>query len=127
SDDEWYKAAYHKNDGVTANYWDYATGSNTIPVSVESGTQDGTAVFDLVPGVPAAVSEAGGLSPYGTRGQNGKAWEWMESAFDNINNSDREERTIRGGWANNPESTLRSSRRDGVSATLGTTAFGFRV
>jgi formylglycine-generating enzyme required for sulfatase activity len=25
TEDEWYKAAYHKNDGVTANYWKYAT------------------------------------------------------------------------------------------------------
>ena len=26
TEDEWYKAAYHKNDGVTGNYFDYATG-----------------------------------------------------------------------------------------------------
>ena len=25
SEDEWYKAAFHKNDGVMANYWLYAT------------------------------------------------------------------------------------------------------
>ncbi|MBE3123527.1 MAG: SUMF1/EgtB/PvdO family nonheme iron enzyme, partial [Planctomycetes bacterium] len=31
SGDEWYKAAYHKNDGVTGNYWDYPTGSDTAP------------------------------------------------------------------------------------------------
>lgn len=31
SEDEWYKSAYHKNDGVTANYWDYPTGTNGIP------------------------------------------------------------------------------------------------
>ncbi|MGD2110789.1 MAG: SUMF1/EgtB/PvdO family nonheme iron enzyme, partial [Phycisphaerae bacterium] len=33
SEDEWYKAAYHYNDGVTGNYWDYPTGSNTAPTS----------------------------------------------------------------------------------------------
>ena len=27
TEDEWYKAAYHKNDGVTGNYWDYPTAS----------------------------------------------------------------------------------------------------
>jgi hypothetical protein len=41
SEDEWYKAAYHKNDGITANYWDYATGSNTAPVPVAGGTERG--------------------------------------------------------------------------------------
>ena len=29
TEDEWYKVAYHKNDGVTGNYGDYPTGSNT--------------------------------------------------------------------------------------------------
>jgi formylglycine-generating enzyme required for sulfatase activity len=28
SEDEWYKAAYHKNDGVTGNYWNYPTQSD---------------------------------------------------------------------------------------------------
>ena len=31
SEDEWYKAAYHKNDGVTGNYFDYPTGSDATP------------------------------------------------------------------------------------------------
>ena len=25
TENEWYKAAYHKNDGVTGNYFDYPT------------------------------------------------------------------------------------------------------
>ncbi len=29
--DEWYKAAYHQNDGATANYWLYPTASDTAP------------------------------------------------------------------------------------------------
>ena len=33
TEDEWYKAAYHKNDGVTGNYWDYPTASNTAPIN----------------------------------------------------------------------------------------------
>jgi len=36
SEGEWYKAAYHKDDGVTNNYWLYPTQSNTRPFSVES-------------------------------------------------------------------------------------------
>ncbi|MEO2045327.1 MAG: SUMF1/EgtB/PvdO family nonheme iron enzyme, partial [Pirellulales bacterium] len=31
SENEWYKAAYHKNDGVTGNYWDYPTAIDTMP------------------------------------------------------------------------------------------------
>jgi formylglycine-generating enzyme required for sulfatase activity len=33
SEDEWYKAAYHKNDGATGNYWDYPTSTNATPYS----------------------------------------------------------------------------------------------
>lgn len=29
--DEWYKAAYHKNDGVTGNYWNYPTATDARP------------------------------------------------------------------------------------------------
>jgi formylglycine-generating enzyme required for sulfatase activity len=28
TENEWYKAAYHKNDGVTGNYWNYPTSNN---------------------------------------------------------------------------------------------------
>jgi len=31
SEDEWYKAAYHKNDGVTSTYWDYPTSTDSVP------------------------------------------------------------------------------------------------
>ena len=33
SEDEWYKAAYHKNDGITGNYWDHPTSTDAIPFS----------------------------------------------------------------------------------------------
>jgi len=33
SHDEWFKAAYHKNDGVTGNYFYYPTGSDTDPTA----------------------------------------------------------------------------------------------
>jgi len=40
--DEWYKAAFYDPSGV---YFDYATGSNTEPTAVASGTTAGTAVW----------------------------------------------------------------------------------
>ncbi|MCI0333312.1 MAG: formylglycine-generating enzyme family protein [Planctomycetes bacterium] len=32
SEDEWYKAAYHKNDGTTGNYWDFPTSTDFVPL-----------------------------------------------------------------------------------------------
>jgi formylglycine-generating enzyme len=128
SEDEWYKAAYHKNDGVTANYWDYATGSNSIPGAVASGTTAGTAVYDqpFAQG-PADVNNDGGLSAYGTMGQNGNVWEWNESAYDGLNNSSSANRLIRGGYWGSYESRLRSSFRDFYSPTDSENVVGFRV
>jgi formylglycine-generating enzyme required for sulfatase activity len=127
SEDEWYKAAYHKNDGVTANYWDYATGSNSIPTAVASGTTAGTAVYNGVAGSPAAVNNAGGLSAYGTMGQNGNVWEWQESAFDGINNSSSENRAFRGGDWFLSEDFLSSSFRGDLAPTVEGSGLGFRV
>ena len=33
TEDEWYKSAYHKNDGVTGNYWDFPTSTDVTPLS----------------------------------------------------------------------------------------------
>ena len=33
TENEWYKAAHHKNDGSTGNYWDYPTSSDIRPYS----------------------------------------------------------------------------------------------
>ena len=127
SENEWYKAAYHKNDGVTANYWDYATGSNTIPTAVASGTGAGTAIFNSATSVPAEVAISGGLSAYGTRGQNGNVWEWQESAFDGINNFSSEGRAIRGGGWSNTEDFLRASVRFNIPPANSSVSVGFRV
>jgi len=131
SEDEWYKAAYHKNDGVTANYWDYATGSNTIPTAVTGGTVNGTAVFSgnsVHPSSPALVTNSGGLSAYGTMGQNGNVWEWNESAFTAPNDSSSENRVLHGGSWINTEFHLRSSDHlSGGSPTYEFDLIGFRV
>jgi formylglycine-generating enzyme len=132
SEDEWYKAAYHKNDGVTANYWDYATGSNSAPIqALTDGTLAGSAVYNGVeagvPADPADVNLAGGLSAYGTMGQNGNVWEWQESAMDGINNSSTENRPARGGIWGNTEDTLRSSARFATPPSFSSNTVGFRV
>lgn len=128
SEDEWYKAAYHQNTGVNADYWDYATGSNTIPTAVVDGTGAGTAVYNHgMTGSPAAVNNVGGESAYGTMGQNGNVWEFLETAYDGTNDSPSEGRTLRGGDYFLPESYLRSSERLNSSPASATYDVGFRV
>ncbi|MEX1117860.1 MAG: SUMF1/EgtB/PvdO family nonheme iron enzyme, partial [Terrimicrobiaceae bacterium] len=132
SEDEWYKAAYHQNTGVNANYWDYATGSNTAPTQeLTGGTTPGSAVYDGaaagIPADPADVTQAGGLSPYGTMGQNGNVFEWNESAFDGNNNVNTADRGIRGGDWFITEDFLRSSSRANNTPTVESSLVGFRV
>jgi len=95
SENEWYKAAYYNPGG--SNYFLYPTASSSVPTAVASGTTSGTAVYNGVASVPAAVTNAGGSSPYGTMGQGGNVWEWNESAFAGTNSSSSEARTMRGG------------------------------
>ena len=133
SENEYYKAAYYDpNKAVVAGYWLYATGSNTIPTAVASGTTAGTAVYGGGTVVaPAAVDQSGGLSPYGTRGQSGNVFEWMESAFTAPNDSSSEGRALRGGAWYTAESFLRSSTgsnyRTSVSPPNSDSTIGFRV
>jgi len=82
--DEWYKAAYY--NGVTGSYGDYPTAGR--PTAVATGTAPDTAVYATATGsVPADITLAGGLSPYGTMGQGGNVWEWEETDTDLVNDS----------------------------------------
>lgn len=74
--DEWYKAAYFS--AANNKYYDYATGSDLAPTAVAGGTSAGTAVYNNISIGPTDVNLAGGISPYGTMGQNGNAAEWIE-------------------------------------------------
>jgi len=126
SEDEWYKSAYHKNNGVTggaANYWDYPTGSDSVPTAVYGGTAAGTAVFyasPVIPTAPADVNNAGGLSPYGTMGQGGNVWEWNEALIGSS-------RGVRGGCWGDYSDGLASSGGADISPTAENLGFGFRV
>jgi hypothetical protein len=128
SENEWCKAAFHKNDGVTANYWDYATASNSVPLAVTGGTLANTAVFDHAL-IPAEVSNAGGLSAYGTMAQDGNVWEWMESAYDGTNSHGSEGRTVRGGYFDGSFAGLRSGPlgRTNFGPATNDLCIGFRV
>jgi formylglycine-generating enzyme required for sulfatase activity len=122
SSDEWYKAAYGNLNGTWNNY---ATGSDSAPTSVASGTAASTAVYRPQSG-PADITSAGGLSPYGTMGQEGNVWEWNETAHDGINSTLGEGRDLRGGsW--NSSSNIGASVRSNSNPSGESIDFGFRV
>ncbi|MGA2060093.1 MAG: SUMF1/EgtB/PvdO family nonheme iron enzyme [Thermoguttaceae bacterium] len=99
NENEWYKAAYHKNDGVTGNYWLYPTGTNDLPSNILTTPDPGnnanffTQNGGLTIGGPYYRTPVGAFvnseSPYGTFDQGGNVWEWNETswrggAFDSV-------------------------------------------
>ena len=89
TEDEWYKAAFHRNDGATGNYWDYATSADTIPsnklLSPDPGNNANFSASDddRTIGKPYWRTPVGEFenskSPYGTFDQGGNVWEWIEA------------------------------------------------
>ncbi len=89
SEDEWYKAAYHKNDGITDNYWDYPTRSNEKPsndlLSPDPGNNANfrSGYNDYTIGSPYYRTVVGefenSFSPYGTFDQAGNIEEWNDT------------------------------------------------
>jgi sulfatase modifying factor 1 len=141
SEDEWYKAAYHKNDGVTGNYFDYPTGSDTLPgldLADASGNNANYTTTPLLHPIDSGkyyTTVAGefqnSASPYGTFDQAGNVCEWMESMmFEGY-----PYRTVRGGawyqllfYWETPGRSLQASSRGYWSPQDGdSTASGFRV
>jgi len=122
SENEWYKAAYYS--GTDSAYYDYATGSDTAPSAVASGTSG--AVYNGQSG-PADITSAGGLSPYGTMGQGGNAWEWMETNYSGTNDASGLSRGLRGGSWGNFDFVLASSYYDSYDPSFESLYIGFRV
>jgi formylglycine-generating enzyme required for sulfatase activity len=122
SSNEWYKGAYGSPNGT---WFNYPTGSDSAPTAVASGTDANTAVYNGQTG-PADIFSAGGLSAYGTMGQGGNAWEWMETAYDGSNNIADEIRVLRGGaWTGS--AYLDASNRFNRNPTNENDGNGFRV
>ncbi len=150
SESEWYKAAYHKNDGSTGNYWHYPTSSDFPPFSdqppgsdapiqaqtanyattdhEDNGYDDGFAVTGskTIDGSQSYLTDVGAYpvsrSPYGTFDQGGNVWEWNEG--------DIRERTrvVRGGdWNSGLASFLSVSVRWAVDPSQESHGTGFRI
>ena len=122
SENEWYKAAYHKNDGITSDYFEYATSSDTEPTAEappggSNSVNSGGKVGDLTDVGAYTASD----SPYGTFDQAGNVFEWNEAL---INGSRRGQR---GSAFNFAPFFLPKSARSHDDPTAGSHYQGFRV
>lgn len=132
TEDEWYKAAYHKNDGAAGDYWRFPTQSNAAPVKEPPpghGEPPGSANYKLALGDPYYLSEVGAYtdspSGYGTFDQGGSMWEWNEGV---VPISDYFGRGTRGGsWLSNNSIYLAADSRYAFSPTQEYNFIGFRV
>jgi formylglycine-generating enzyme required for sulfatase activity len=137
TENEWYKAAYHKGGSTNAGYWDYATQSDTAPTAVTSGSTGigsagGTGNFanynrvadwNGQDGNVTTVGTNGGPSVYDIYDMNGNLWEWND-----LTGVAGSSRGLRGGrWNSGSAFNLSSSDRvtDRPSQDGGT--IGFRL
>ena len=129
SEDEWYKAAYHKNDGMTGNYWDYPTGTDSTPsndlIDPDPGNNANFYDGDYTIGSPYWRTEVGEFenseSPYGTFDQGGNVWEWTEAVLD------ESYRGFRGGSIHDYDEYLHAAARDYYYPSAEGYNVGFRV
>jgi len=79
SEDEWYKAAYYRNDGKDAGYWDHATRSDAPPKAELPPGGANSANCMTVNRLTDVGAYLNAPSPYGTCDQCGNVWEWNEA------------------------------------------------
>jgi len=137
SEDEWYKAAYHKNNGTAGDYFLYATSSDTTPTKATStpigdvanpgrnvANYDFGATWNDTEGLGIMVTVGGAgpgsASPYGTYDQTGNQWEWC-GTFVGAN------RVMRGGSLWSPLESQKATHRADYFPETGGASLGFRV
>jgi formylglycine-generating enzyme required for sulfatase activity len=129
SEDEWYKAAYHdKAAGLAATYFDYPTGSNSVPGRDMADTSGNNANYFSSSNLLGSLyyrTEFGEFqlsdSSYGTFDQGGNISEWNEAIPTGST------RGFRGGSYALPKDSLKASVRGSMEPTSASNAVGFRV
>ena len=129
TEDEWYKAAYHKNNGATGDYWDYPTQSNSVLSNVlpdpgnHANYSTGGSGYAIGP--PYFRTEVGeylnSAGPYDTFDQGGNVWEWSETAFPNG------ARVLRGGGFASVDASLSAQQHISTFPANHFLDLGFRV
>ncbi len=132
TEDEWYKAAYHdKAAGLAATYFDYPTGTNTVPgnninETSNPGNNANYYINDYAIGSPYYRTVVGEFelsdSPYGTFDQGGNVLEWNETAVSGLSGSARG-----GGFNVRFPDFLRASSRANGGPAFEINFVGFRV
>jgi sulfatase modifying factor 1 len=134
SEDEWHKAAYHKNDGATGNYFEYSTSSDILPsndlIDPDPGNNATFYESGYTIGSPYWRTEVGAhensLSPYGTLDQGGNVSEWNESVVQV--GRDFAFRGVRGGsFISFDNFYLAAATRDFGNPTSEVSNTGFRL
>lgn len=129
SEDEWYKAAYHKNDGATGNYFEYPTSNDSTPshdlIDPDPGNNANVIAPEYAIGSPYYRTEVGefenSVSPYGTFDQGGNVYEWTEAVlFDS-------KHLARGGSFNYDGCELEAPYRYHENVVYGYGSVGFRL
>ena len=134
SEDEWYKAAYHRNDGVTGNYFRYPASTDSEPsndlINPDPGNNatfyfaDQTIGGGYTIGSPYYRTEVGEFensdSPYGTFDMGGNVWEWNEAVISSS-------RGIRGGCYEHAAGYMLGSARNYGDPTTENAIVGFRI
>jgi formylglycine-generating enzyme required for sulfatase activity len=124
NEDEWYKAAYHKNDGVTGNYFLYPACSDTAPgrdmadvTGNNANWHGGSDPYPIETGnYTTIVGEfQNSPGPYGTFDQGGNVWEWNETDLSLLTG---EYHCVRGGSYSYGYSALRADTRGYALGTL---------
>jgi formylglycine-generating enzyme required for sulfatase activity len=138
SEDEWYKAAYHYNDGPTGNYYDYPTSSDSVPsndlIDPDPGNNANFYGLGYTIGSPYYRTVVGDFenseSPYTTFDQGGNVYEWNDAVMQHAGGS---RRGMRGGYFENDDDPVDSidllaSFRDAVNLPSSQfNSVGFRV
>ncbi|MCC6492575.1 MAG: SUMF1/EgtB/PvdO family nonheme iron enzyme [Pirellulales bacterium] len=98
SENEWYKAAFHKNNGATSDYFAYPTSNDAAPKAElpPGGANSANTHVGFIGHLTDAGAYTATRSPYQTYDQSGNVGEWIETPFELGDDTLRIHRG--GGW-----------------------------